>query len=63
MLCCRQPTDYQPQPIDVGEQVYIPGTLVIINGQKIYFVKQGDFLGQIAASQKVTLAALEKANP
>ena len=52
-----------PDRIEVGQQVFIPGTLVVINGQKIYFVKQGDFMNQIAANQKVTLANLMKANP
>jgi len=49
--------------IFVGQQIFIPGTLVTINGQKIYFVKQGDTMSKIAASQNVTLATLEKANP
>lgn len=62
-LLHANPQITNPNWIDVGDQIFIPGTLVIINGQKIYFVKQGDFLSQIAANQNVTLAALEKANP
>ncbi len=52
-----------PNRIETGDQLYIPGTLVVINGQKVYFVKQGDYMGLIAANQGVTLAALIKANP
>ena len=49
--------------LSVGQQLYIPGSSVVINGQKIYILKSSDYLSLIAANQNVTLTALEQANP
>ncbi len=49
--------------LTAGQQLFVPGALVTTNGQKIYVVRSGDFLSQIAVNQSVTLAALEAANP
>jgi|GEM_PF-1529376 LysM repeat protein len=50
--------------LTVGEQIYIPGSLITLsNGSKIYVVKSGDYLSAIAAMLGTTLSALEQANP
>jgi peptidoglycan endopeptidase LytF len=57
------PQIVNPNVLTVGQQLYIPGSLVTVNGQTIYIVKSGDYLSLIAAEQGITLAALEQANP
>jgi peptidoglycan endopeptidase LytF len=47
----------------VGQQIYIPGTLVSINGQPVYIVKHGDYLTAIAVRYGITYQALLQANP
>jgi LysM repeat protein len=49
--------------LTVGQQLFVPGSLVTSNGQTIYVVRAGDLLSQIAVNRGVTLAALEQANP
>jgi LysM repeat protein len=48
-----------------GQQLNIPGSVVVdaSSGLTTYFVKTGDYMGQIAARFGVTLAGLEQANP
>jgi LysM repeat protein len=48
--------------LTVGQQLNIPGSVVTINGTTDYIVKSGDSLSKIAASQNLTLAAIEGAN-
>jgi LysM repeat protein len=49
--------------LTVGQQLYIPGSLVTVNGQTVYIVKAGDSLSLIAFNQGISLASLEQANP
>ena len=49
--------------LTVGQQLYIPGSLVTVNGQTVYIVKSGDSLSLIAFNQGISLTALEQANP
>ncbi len=62
-LLRANPDITDPNRIAVGQQIYIPGSTVTINGQNIYIVKSGDTLRAIAMAQNVALAALEQANP
>ncbi len=62
-LLRANPDITDPNRIAVGQQIYSPGSIVMVNGQNVYIVKSGDTLRAIAAAQNVTLAALEKANP
>ncbi len=62
-LLRANPDISDPNQIAVGQQIYVPGSIVTINGQNVYIVKSGDTLRAIAAAQNVTLAALEQANP
>jgi LysM repeat protein len=49
--------------LSVGQQLFVPGSLVTANGQTVYVVRAGDYLSLIAVNRGVTLAALEQANP
>ncbi len=49
--------------LTAGQQIYIPGSTVTINGQTVYIVKPGDFLSAIAIQLNTTTAALLAANP
>jgi len=62
-LLRANPQITNPNVLTVGQQLYIPGSLVTVNGQTVYVVKSGDYLSLIAAEQGVSLSALEQANP
>jgi len=62
-LLRANPQIANPDVLTVGQQLYIPGSLVTVNGQTVYIVKSGDYLSLIAAEQGVSLSALEQANP
>lgn len=62
-LLRANPQILNPNQIAVGQQIFIPGSLVTVSGQNVYIVKSGDTLGVIAVNQGTTLAALEAANP
>ena len=62
-LLRANPDITDPNRIAVGQQIYIPGSTVTVNGQNIYIVKSGDTLRAIAMAQSVGLTALEQANP
>ena len=49
--------------LTVGQTLYIPGSLVTVNGQTVYIVKSGDSLSLIAFNQGISLSSLEQANP
>ncbi len=61
-LVRANPDITDPNQIAVGQQIYIPGSTVTVNGQNIYIVKSGDTLRTIAINHSVSLAALEQAN-
>ena len=63
VLLAANPAVTDPNQISPGEQIFIPGSTVNVDGQTVYIVKGGDDLTQIAARQGVTLEALEQANP
>ncbi len=46
-----------------GQQLFIPGTTVSLNGQTIYVLTAGDYLSKIAANRDLKTAALVQANP
>jgi LysM repeat protein len=62
-LMRANPNLTDPNQLAAGQQIYIPGSTAVVNGQRIYIVKSGDTLGGIAVTQNVTLAVLEQANP
>lgn len=49
--------------LHTGQQLYIPGTTVGIDGRSIYIVKAGDTLLRIARERNTSLAAIFQTNP
>jgi LysM repeat protein len=62
-LLLANPQITNPNVLTVGQQLYIPGALVTVNGQTVYIVKAGDSLSLIAFNQGISLTSLEQANP
>jgi LysM repeat protein len=63
-LLRANPQISNPNVLTPGEPVYIPGSLVVLpNGQPVYIVKSGDYLGKIAAQLGTTIAVLLQLNP
>jgi lysozyme len=62
-LLRANPQITNPNVLAVGQQLYIPGSLVTVNGQTVYIVKSGDSMSLIAFNQGISLASLEQANP
>jgi len=62
-LLRANPQISNPSVLAVGQQIYIPGTLVSINGQPVYITEHGDYLTAIAARFGITYQALLQANP
>ena len=63
-LLRANPQISNPNLLTPGEPVYIPGTLVVLpDGQPVYIVKAGDYLGRIAAQLNTTVAILLQLNP
>jgi LysM repeat protein len=49
--------------LHTGQQLYMPGTTVGIDGRSVYIVKAGDTLLRISRERGTSLAAVLQANP